>query len=70
MWAVQTSQRIIPFGYLLHLLVQGHQGCLLEPSALKKLMGQETGSGHTTTVNVQTLLEAFFEHVPEICLFH
>jgi hypothetical protein len=28
------------------------------------------GSGDTTTVDEQTLLEAFFEHVPEICLFH
>jgi hypothetical protein len=30
--------------------------------------GEDKGSGDTTTVDVQTLLEAFFEHVPEICL--
>ena len=28
-WAVQTKQKSIPFGYLLHLLVQGYQGLLL-----------------------------------------
>jgi hypothetical protein len=27
-------------------------------------------SGDTTAVDVQTLLEAFFEHVPELSLFH
>jgi hypothetical protein len=31
---------------------------------------RDKGSGDTTTVDVQTLLEAFFEHVPEICLFY
>lgn len=29
----------------------------------------EKGSGVTTMIDVQTPLEAFFEHVPEICLF-
>ena len=28
------------------------------------------GSGDARVVDVQTLLEAFFEHVGEICLFH
>jgi len=35
-----TNQRSIPFGYFLHLLVQGYQGllpCFLESSRLKKL---------------------------------
>jgi hypothetical protein len=30
----------------------------------------EKGSGETKTVDVQTVLEVFFEHVPQICLFH
>ena len=30
---------------------------------------EDKGSGSTTTV-VQRLLEAYFEHVPEIRLFH
>jgi hypothetical protein len=27
-------------------------------------------SGNTTTIDVQTLLEALLQHVPEIYLFH
>lgn len=41
-WAVQLKrERSTPFEYLLHLLVEGHQGpllCSLEYSLLKKLM--------------------------------
>jgi len=40
-----TNQRNLSFGYLLHLLVPGHQGpllCLLESSYLKKLMDHKT----------------------------
>jgi hypothetical protein len=29
----------------------------------------EKGSGDTTMIDVQTPLEAFLEHIPEICLF-
>jgi hypothetical protein len=54
-----TNLRSIPFGYPLHLFVQDHQVPLLhflEPSQLKKLM---KGPADTTTVNVDTLREAF-----------
>ena len=40
-----TNQRNIPYGCLLHLLLQRHQGpllCLLESPQLKKLMQHET----------------------------
>jgi len=30
----------------------------------------DEGSGEVTTVDVQSLLEAFFEHVSEMWLFH
>jgi len=29
----------------------------------------DEGSGVTRTTDVQTYLQAFFDHVPEICLF-
>jgi hypothetical protein len=31
---------------------------------------RDKGSGDTTMVDGQKLLETFSEHVPEICLFH
>ena len=40
-----TNQRSISFGYLLHMLVEGHQTpllCFLESSYLKTLVEQET----------------------------
>ena len=40
-----SSQRSIPFGYLLHSLVQGHMGplpCFLESSYMKKLLQKGT----------------------------
>ena len=32
--------------------------------------GADEGSGDTTMVDVQTILEDFLKHVPEICLLH
>jgi hypothetical protein len=68
-----TNQKGIPCGYLFHLLVQGHQGPLLFFSGIfvpEEVDGVgDQGSGDTTTVDVQTLLEAFWKHVYEICLF-
>jgi hypothetical protein len=31
---------------------------------------RDKGSGDTKTVDVQMLVEVFFEHVPQICLLH
>jgi hypothetical protein len=60
-----TNQRSIPFGYLLHLLVQGHQSPLLCFSGVfiaEVFDGVgDKGSGDTTKVNVETPLEAFLE---------
>jgi hypothetical protein len=57
-----TNQRSILFGYLLHLLVQGHHGPLLGFFGIfiaEEVDGVgDMGSGATTTVDVQTLLEA------------
>jgi hypothetical protein len=57
------------FGYVLHLLVQGHQGPRVFSRAILAeeldAVGDE-GPGVTTTVDVQTHLQAFFEHVPKI----
>jgi hypothetical protein len=58
-----TNQTRIPIGYLFDLLVQGHQGPLLFFSGV--FVAEEVDwvgdqeSGDTTTVDVQTLLEAF-----------
>jgi hypothetical protein len=51
----------MPFGELLHLLVQGHQDPLLFCGVFtaKEFDGVEKGSGDTTSVDVQTLLEVF-----------
>jgi hypothetical protein len=57
-----TNHRSVPFGYLLHLLVQGHQCPVLFAGVFiaEEVVGAgDKGSGDTTTVNVQTLLEAF-----------
>jgi hypothetical protein len=59
----------IPFGYCVHLLIQGHQGplpCFLVFIA-EEVYGGEQGSRNTTTVHV---LGGLFEHDPKICLFH
>jgi hypothetical protein len=51
------------FGYLLHLLIQGHRGPLryfLESSIFEIDYGvRDKGSGDTATIDLQTLLEDF-----------
>jgi hypothetical protein len=52
--------------YLLHLLVQGHQGPLLFSGVIiaEEADGVvENGSGDTTTVDVQTFLQRSFLHM-------
>jgi hypothetical protein len=57
-----NNQRSIPFGYLLHLLVQGHQGpllCFFGVFIAEEVDGVgDKGSRDTTMVDVQTFLEA------------
>jgi hypothetical protein len=58
----KTNHSHIPFGYLPHLLVQGHQGPPVFSGALiaEAVDGvRDKGSGDSTTVDVQTLKEAF-----------
>jgi len=58
----------MPFGYLLHMPVQGFQGsfvCFLDFITEGGGVGDQV-SGETTTVDVQTDI---FVHVLEICLF-
>jgi len=50
-----STNQSVPFGYLLHLLVQEHQGGLAED-----IDGiRHKGLGDTTLVEVQSLLGAF-----------
>jgi hypothetical protein len=67
-----TNERSIPFGYLLHPLVQGHHGPLLCSGVFIAEEDDEIGdkgSGDNKMVDVDTLA-GLSEHVPEICLFH
>jgi hypothetical protein len=64
-----TSQRGIPFGYFLHLLVQGHQGPLVFSGIFiaKEVDGvQAKGSGDITTVFIHTLRD-LLEYIIDIC---
>ena len=56
-----TNQRSILFGYLPHLLVQGHQGLVFSGVFTAEDVGgvRDKGSGDTTMVDVKTPLEAF-----------
>jgi hypothetical protein len=77
-----TNQRSIPFGNLLHLLVQvvivkqkkklvqGHQDHHLFPGVFTIEVADEVGdkeAGYTTTI--QTLLEAFSDMSPRSACF-
>ena len=57
-----TNERSIPAGYLLHLLVPDHQSPLLLSGVIAEGVDGvgDKGSGDTTMINVQTLLEVFF----------
>jgi hypothetical protein len=56
-----TNQRSILFGYLLHLLIQGHQGLVFSRVFIAEHVDGEGDkeSGYSTMVDVQTTLEAF-----------
>jgi hypothetical protein len=57
-----TNQRSIPFGYLLHLLVQNQQGTLLFSGVFidEEVDGiGDRGSEHNTTVDDQTISNVF-----------
>jgi hypothetical protein len=57
-----NNQRSIPFGYLLHLLVQDHHVLFVFSGAFRaeEVDGvRDDGSGDTTMFDVQTLSEAF-----------
>jgi hypothetical protein len=59
-----TNQRSVTFAYLFPLLILGHQGPLLFSGVFIAEEVQGVGykaSGDTTTVSVQTLLEAFLK---------
>jgi hypothetical protein len=62
-----TKEKCLPFGYRLHLLAEGHQGPLhwffgvFIPEEDDDV-GDKVSRG-TTMVDIQTLLEALFEHV-------
>jgi hypothetical protein len=63
----------IPFGYLLHLLVQDHQCHLMFSEVFTAEEDDGVGekeSADTTMFDVQDNLGGFFEHVPQIYLFH
>jgi hypothetical protein len=52
------NQRIIPVGCVFHLLVEGHQG--LYSVFFGIFVAEEIdGAGNTTTVDVQSVWEAF-----------
>jgi len=56
-----TNQRSILFGYLHHLLIQGHHDLVFSGVFIAEDVGGvgDKGSGDTTMVDVQTPLEAF-----------
>jgi hypothetical protein len=57
-----TTNQSVPFGYLLHLLIQGLQGGLVFSGVFiaEDIDGiGHRGLGDTTLVEVQSLLEAF-----------
>jgi hypothetical protein len=64
----KTNQRSIPSGYLLNLLIHGHQGTLVFSGIFiaEEVDGLgDKRSGDTTAVYVQTHL-VLFQHVPEM----
>ena len=67
-----TNQRSILFGYLLHPLIEGHQGhvlCILESCVAEEVDGVgDKGSGNTAMVEMRTFLEAFLNiFLPSAC---
>jgi hypothetical protein len=59
-----TNQRSIPCGYVLWLLVQGHEGpllCFLRVFIAEEADGiADKGTGDNTMIDVQTLVKACF----------